>query len=139
MSIRNVSLSVNCWTFPISSFSSMHLLDCIVTTIDGWPFRCNGGHARIRDSARILVGTQIGHVTLWHSPNDCNTLRHCSQPLHACTHLPSHLLHPTRLDLPNNALRPMMSFRRTLSMRHTRGRVHTPQVFHSHDTTYSAI
>jgi len=75
-----------CWTFPISSFAaSMHLLDCIVAIIDRWPFRCNEGHARIRDS-QILAGTQIGHVTLWHSPNDCNTLRHCSQPLHAWTH-----------------------------------------------------
>lgn len=64
----------------------MHLLNCIVATIDGWPFRRKGGHARVRDSARILARMQIGHVTLWHSPNDCNTLRHCSQPLHACTH-----------------------------------------------------
>lgn len=42
--------------------------------------------ARVRDSARIIAATQIGHVTLWHSPNDCNTLQHCSQPLHAYTH-----------------------------------------------------
>lgn len=37
-------------------------------------------------TAPIISRTQIGHVTLWHSLNDCNTLQHCSQPLRACSH-----------------------------------------------------
>lgn len=76
----------------------------VVTAID--LSHRDAGHAR--GPSRIIAGTQIGHVVLWHSPNDCNTLRHCSQPrLRACTHNIVLRSSPMRPELSNNAPVPM--------------------------------